>query len=730
MKRFINKSKYYRFIMYLTAVILINIVGTTLFFRIDLTASNAYSLSDASRDVVATLSEPLTVKVFFTRNLPAPYNNIERYLHDLLEEYTIAGNRFFNYQFFNVSIEEDEKAGRNQQLAENYGIYPVQIQNIEQDEVKFQKAYMGVALIHGDIIETVPTITSTDGLEYRITSTIRKMNNKISALLRLKDRIEVKLFLSSSLRVVGPYMNLSGLPEVAGRIKRVVESLNDKNYGKLTFSHLDPSMNPDYAVEAESYDILALQWNDFTDRQGKTILSDKGYAGIIVQHGEKHEKINLLSIFRLPLFGTQYQLINMDSLEKTINDTVENIINVNEEIGYLTDHGTLKLSSGPQIPGMSEQGESLSSFNKLVSEEYTLVPVNLKDEGIPEALSFMFIAGARENFSEYDLYQIDQFLMKGNNLAIFLDTFSEVSQQNPQGMMGRQGGYHIPLDTGLEKLLDHYGVSVKKSYILDENSFKQRLPEMFGGGERTIYHVPIIKNEKINKEVDFLRNIKGLVMVKSSPVEINEQKIEDHGLKALKLFSSSDRSWEMSGGINLNPMFTKPPASDEEYRSMPMAYVLEGGFPSYFEGKPIPEKEDEKSEDEEGQEQKGPDNVKIDHIKSESVTIAKGKPGKIFLIGTSEVLKDNVMDEEGKHPNAQFIMNIIDYMNGRESNALMRTKTQQFNPLKDIRPATRTAIKTVNIAGLPVLVIIAGLIIWFRRVSRKRTIQQIFSKPL
>jgi hypothetical protein len=38
-----------------------------------------------------------------------------------------------------------------------------------------------MVLIHGDLIEQVPTITTTDGLEYRITTAIQKMNNKISA---------------------------------------------------------------------------------------------------------------------------------------------------------------------------------------------------------------------------------------------------------------------------------------------------------------------------------------------------------------------------------------------------------------------------------------------------------------------------------------------------------------------------------------------------------------------
>ncbi|MGD2009476.1 MAG: Gldg family protein, partial [Desulfobacterales bacterium] len=83
----VKSGKYVKFLIYLVAVVLVNLAGITLFQRFDLTANGAYSLSEASRRAVATLSEPLTINVFFTKNLPAPYNNTERYLRDLLEEY-------------------------------------------------------------------------------------------------------------------------------------------------------------------------------------------------------------------------------------------------------------------------------------------------------------------------------------------------------------------------------------------------------------------------------------------------------------------------------------------------------------------------------------------------------------------------------------------------------------------------------------------------------------------
>ena len=93
---------------------------------------------------------------------------------------------------------------------------------------------------------------------------------------------------------------------------------------------------------------------------------------------------------------------------------------------------------------------------------------------------------------------------------------------------------------------------------------------------------------------------------------------------------------------------------------------------------------------------------------------------------SSEVLKDNLLDAEGKTPNAMFIMNIMDYLNNREDIAIMRSKEQRFNPLSETGGGVKTFVKSFNIVGLPVLVVLFGLLVWFRRHSRKKRIQMMF----
>ncbi len=730
-----RSGKYLKFIIYLLVIVLVNVAGITLFLRMDLTKNKVYSISTASKKVVATLSEPLTINVFFTKDLPSPHNNTERYLHDLLSEYAIQADKFFNYRFFDVSPEEGETSDEtkeNQQLASNYGIHPIQIQAIDKDEVKFQKAYMGLVLIHGDLIERIPTITSTEGLEYKLTTAIQKMNNKISALLSLPGKIKIKLFLSSSLEAVGPFMGIGNLSTIPDAMKTIIEKLNQKNYGKLEFEFLNPTQNQALQAVSKKYNIMTLSWPALSKGE---VPPGEGAIGLVMEYGEKSLTIPLLQVIRLPIIGTQYQLSDMAEMEDTINGNIERLIDINENIGYLADHGTLSLTGASPANPVQRQGQdSATNFRTMVSQTYSFKNINLKDQTIPEDLNSLVIARPTEKFSDYELYQIDQFLMQGKSLALVLDRFNEVMPGGQQGMNQGQAPIFVPLDTGLEKLLTHYGIRMQESFVLDENCFRQQMPAQFGGGDQPIYYAPLIKNRFINKDLDFMKNIKVLVALKISPLELNTENIKKNSLTSHRLIASSEKSWQMRGRINLNPMFIKPPPSSEEMQSYPLAYLIEGEFPSYFAGKPLPlkEVEENKSEnDEKDSEQETaakPSGIDLSKIERTGQFLSKGKPGKIFLMASADMLKNNVLDAEGQSSNATFIMNVVDYLNGREDIAVMRGKEQRFNPLDDTQAGTKTFVKAFNIAGLPILVVVFGLGVWFRRHSRKKHIQLMFEK--
>jgi ABC-type uncharacterized transport system involved in gliding motility auxiliary subunit len=736
-----NMSKYYKFLLYLVIIVLVNLAGVNLFFRIDLTSNNLYSLSKASKKAVSTLNEPLTINVFFSKNLPAPYNNIERYLHDLIEEYSIHSNNRISYRFYDVSAKEGDLTGsaeENRKKAQDYGIYPVNVQTIDQDEAKVQRAYMGMVFIHGDIIENIPSITTTDGLEYKITSTIQKMNNKISALLSLTDKIKVKLIQSSSLEQIAPEIGLEGLKGLKSKIAEVVDEVNQKTYNQLEFVYIDPSFQTINEDELAPYQRFGLQWPELKKEDGTIIPVGKGIIALGIETGEKSfekrlltQKLNLTS----QGFQEQFQVIEMEEIKAFIEGNVDNLINIHDEIGYLSSHGTMSLSASlpPQLQAMQpQQAGSLTKFNYLLSSNYSITQIDLKAEEIPDSIDNLIIAGAKENFSDWELFQIDQFLMKGKTIALFMESFNEIQPQRQQQMYQMQQPAYLPINTGLGKLLEHYGAKVKKSYVLDESCYVNR--DQYSG-ETPIYFAPLIKNENINHKLDFMSNIKELIMIKISPVEIDSEKIKQNDLKSFNLIKSSARAWEMSGRINLNPMMMRPPMNDEERKVFPLAFIVEGRFPSYFADKSLPKKPEPKKEEQNAEEEdkkNAPEDtqpeVQESKIKSVKGILTKGQPGKIFLIGTTEILKDNVLDEAGNSPNALFLLNTIDYLNNKSDTAVMRSKNQRFNPLKDTKAFTRTFVKIINIGGLPALIILLGISVWFRRKARRKKIQSEFLK--
>jgi hypothetical protein len=269
---------------------------------------------------------------------------------------------------------------------------------------------------------------------------------------------------------------------------------------------------------------------------------------------------------------------------------------------------------------------------------------------------------------------------------------------------------------------------------MDENCYHQELPAQFGGGERAIYFAPLIKERFINNDLDFMKNIKQLVALKISPLELDSERITGNSLKTHRLFASSEKSWQMRDRINLNPMFIKPPKSTEDMQSYPLAYIIEGKFPSYFAGKPLPVreiKEEQNSGDKpraEASKSETDTDIDLSQIERQGNFLAQGQPGKIFVMASADMLRDNVLDAGGRGPNATFILNTIDYLNGREDIAVMRAKVQRFNPVEDTQAGTKAFVKAANIAGLPVLVVIFGLGVWFRRHSRKKHIQMMFHK--
>jgi gliding-associated putative ABC transporter substrate-binding component GldG len=179
-----NKKSFITFsAIVIVSLIVLNLVARNWFFRWDLTENKMYSLSESSRSVVSKIDDIFTMKVYFSENLPAQYGNNERYLQDILEEYAAYSSGNIQFEFYRPKNDEDMI-----EEAQKYGIQPVQLQVIENDKVEIARVFMGMVFIYEDQREVIPVIQTTTGLEYDITSRIKKMVDDTKANIGIATR--------------------------------------------------------------------------------------------------------------------------------------------------------------------------------------------------------------------------------------------------------------------------------------------------------------------------------------------------------------------------------------------------------------------------------------------------------------------------------------------------------------------------------------------------------------
>src|SRR4029079_17166849 len=83
------------------AVVLINLIGTRVFGRVDLTENHVYTLAPGSKQIVEKLPDYLTVKAYISKKeLPPELQNVASYVRDLLDEYRTYSKGKMRFEAF------------------------------------------------------------------------------------------------------------------------------------------------------------------------------------------------------------------------------------------------------------------------------------------------------------------------------------------------------------------------------------------------------------------------------------------------------------------------------------------------------------------------------------------------------------------------------------------------------------------------------------------------------
>ena len=699
-----RKTRDIQLVLVLAIVVLLNIAGSTLNFRWDLTRNNSYSLTDRSREVVSSLSERLRVTVLFSENLPPDHARVRRYLMDLLDEYDFYGNKYFTFEV----VDQD----RLEKVAAEYGIQPVTSRELVSDQVSFRKVYMGVVLQHADLVERIDAITEPDGLEYEITSRIEAMKARIDALVEMresKEAIRVTLYMDDILAG----LPIQGIGDLQQKVREVVEKANENNYGRLVFRHVSPSDRENAGNIAEEYGLNRLQWKGGRTPGGGVIEPGSGVMGLVVSWKDRHATIPLQ--VRSTALGNV--IAGLDRLQDSINDAVNSVVSVNQKVAYLTGHGEANLQDD-RSPG----GGAI--FREIISDGYELIPIDLAKEDMPSDVSLLIVNGPRQKISDYELYKIDQFLMRGNSLLLFSDSFREIQIPGRQEMLSQGRPMVVPLTTGMEDLVAGYGLPIGRSVVLDKNCAQANMGNMI----RDYYLAPKIDKSGLSEKSVATRYLRGLAMLKVSPINLPDEKNEH--VRYLSLVESSDQSWTMSGRVSFNPMMMSPPADDTEMSSHTLAALAEGKLSSHFSDRKIPTNPEREDGDGKASRQTTGDITSTSHLKT---TVEKGV-SRVIVVGTSEVARsqfiissrDILAGPAGggrgmNFPNSLFLHNLVDYLTGNVHVPRMRGKGLEYNPLEKTEELNRRMIKVLNMAGVPLLVVLWGLVMWrFRKRYRVR----------
>lgn len=682
MKKFINwlKSPSSDFALFIVFLLLLNIVSYNSFFRLDLTEPKSYSLSKPSKQVVKNLQEPLTIRVFFDKNLPTPYNSVAQYVEDLLAEYDGVANK--NFSVINMDLSKEESL----EMASDYGLSQIQIQEIKNNEVGFKQVYMGLVLSYGDSIETLDSITSTEGFEYKLTTKISKMISTADTLANLKqdEKINVTLYFSPVLKNMG----ISGCAELEEIVETTFKEVNKQNKDRLDYKVVNPSESETIEF-VQKYGIQAIQYK--SENQQKVAA-----LGLVVEYNDDFRVIPVQ--IERSLFG--YVVSGLETIGESINESLQSLMSNVQSIGYVTGHGELSLQDERQA----------LNFNKMVSAHYQIEELNLVENDIPMNMSCIVINGPKADFAEKELYKIDQFIMRGGNVMFFVDSLVE------QGGSPYQAAEYVPNELNIDKLLNKYGVKRNYDYVMDTNCYTTSSPEY---GKVNLYWAPIMQKDSLAKKSVITQNLGYLIFLQNGSLDISGAE-NNSNLKSTVLVKSSPESWAQSERIMLNPIFMTPPEADN-FAPQNLAVMIEGKFDSAYTEKPEFETSDESAEATENQTKDENQLTTENHLASAKL------PGKIFVTGSSYVTTYQILDGQDTSPISMFFLNVIDYLNGNEEVCTMRTKGLGINVLTIKSPALATIAKYFNQFGLVILVAVAGLIVVRSRAKRRKQIREKYN---
>jgi ABC-type uncharacterized transport system involved in gliding motility auxiliary subunit len=215
--------------------------------RLDLTDNQLYTLSQGTKNILASLEEPITLRLYLSKKLASGLPAISHYtvrVQELLEEYQrLAGNQI------NLHIIDPEPFSEAEDSAEAYGIQGVPVDNTNT------KFYFGLAGTNSTDEEKVIAFFSPNReefLEYDLTKLIYQLNNTKKTVVGLMSTLPIQGSGSPFMQnAVEPWMiveHLSQLFEIR-KLETDIDAIDDDVNVLMLVHPKDLSDDTLYAID-------------------------------------------------------------------------------------------------------------------------------------------------------------------------------------------------------------------------------------------------------------------------------------------------------------------------------------------------------------------------------------------------------------------------------------------------------------------------------------------------
>lgn len=404
-----------------------------------------------------------------------------------------------------------------------------------------------------------------------------------------------------------------------------------------------------------------------------------------IQGGGGEDKTHVLE--DLEVQGNPFQA----NFEYKFTKALMNLIETEaRRVGFVTGFG-----------GVADQRGFSRQMNQLFEQQFgelikpTTVDLSTQSE-VPDNISALVIMNPAEEFSAEAKFALDQFLQRGGSIGWYQSATGV--DQRMQGRRGHQGGMRRPLEPGLHDFFAEYGLELRKDLVLDREHAAEGFVQVEGGIARVSFPATFITSN-IDKSVPFTKGFGAIGLPAPSSINVKAAAVDNEEIDVHEVIRSHDSAVRRpEASTDLSYASLNEATEDEEPGPFVLAAALQGNLPSYYEN-----------------------NAPPSGVDSEEVTTDSSMASRLLVIGNGTFYRPDQSLTYGRQLaglGGRLLISSIEWLVQDSALAQIRGKSMP-RLVSDIPAEKRRTIQFVNIACVPAVFALIGVVMMFRRRRRR-----------